>query len=355
MIVFHSYAVAIITIARLLEDLRNGPVVAEVHAQVETLAKKNSSGGKPYYELRLRDGGGTLLLRAWSETPAYEVCQHLTPGEFVSVSGEFLLNGTYGPDARRWELRTLSDEERIAVLEGDEEQRRIRSETMAFVRSTIEGLQDPRLRALGILFLEEQGERFARAAAARQNHHARRGGLLEHTAQMMRSAQGVCAAYPELNRDLILAAILFHDAGKLWETCPPESGFGIGYHLSGELLGHICIGIELVNAMWRRLPLEDWKDVVPPSEEVRLHLLHIIASHHGELEFGSPVLPKTPEAMAVHYIDNLDARMEMFRMGYRGAAEVAPGIFERPRPLASNIVRSLPSVPAQSESGKKMH
>ena len=159
---------------------------------------------------------------------------------------------------------------------------------------------------------------------------------------MMRSAEALCTAYPALNRDLLLAGVLLHDCGKMWEMCPPEAGFEIPRELRGELLGHISIGIEVVNALWRKLPLEKWKNLAPPSEDVRLHLLHLIASHHGELQFGSPVEPKTPEAIALHFVDNLDARLEMIFSSYDRQPEIVPGIFERVRALNVSPVRKLP-------------
>src|SRR5207237_17425 len=178
---------------------------------------------------------------------------------------------------------------------------------------------DPRLREICELFLKDFGERFRRTAAARNYHHARRGGLVEHTAQMMRVALALCPLYDQLNLDLLLAGILFHDSGKLWENHLPEDGFTMGFDERGELMGHISIGLELVNSLWRKLQTEEnwraWEILVPPSEDCRLHLLHLIASHHGDMQFGSPVYPKTPEAMALHYIDNLDARLEMFAIG----------------------------------------
>jgi len=140
---------------------------------------------------------------------------------------------------------------------------------------------------------------------------------------------------------LLLAGALFHDCGKLWEMCPPENGFDIPRELRGELLGHISIGIEVANALWRKMPLEEWKDLVPASEDVRLHLLHLIAAHHGELQFGSPVEPKTPEAIALHYIDNLDARLEMIFAAYEKQPELAPGIHERVWALNTTPVRGL--------------
>jgi 3'-5' exoribonuclease len=113
----------------------------------------------------------------------------------------------------------------------------------------------------------------------------------------------------------------------------------------GELLGHISIGIELVNQLWRRLlggeASAGWEKLEPASEDVRLHLLHLIAAHHGELQFGSPVHPKTPEAWALHYVDNLDAKLEMMRVGYGSAERIAPRIRQRVWPLPGNLVEPL--------------
>jgi 3'-5' exoribonuclease len=165
-------------------------------------------------------------------------------------------------------------------------------------------------------------------------------------AQMMRAGLALCCVYRNLNQDLLLTGVLFHDAGKLWETVCPENGFDIPLQLPGEMLGHISIGMELVNKLWREMmqqpEAEPWIHEEPASESVRMHLLHLIASHHGQLEFGSPVLPKTPEAMALHYIDNLDAKMEMFRRGYETSDELAPGIFDAVRPLKNKLIAPLP-------------
>src|SRR5207248_1720321 len=127
----------------------------------------------------------------------------------------------------------------------------------AFITQTLAAISDPRLRGICQLFLKDFGERFRRTAAARNYHHARRGGLVEHTAQMMRVAQALCPLYPQLNLDLLLAGILFHDSGKLWENHLPEDGFTMGFDERGELMGHISIGLELVNSLWRKLQTEE--------------------------------------------------------------------------------------------------
>jgi len=185
-----------------------------------------------------------------------------------------------------------------------------------------------------------------RTGAARDYHHARRGGLVEHVAQMMRTAVQVCVAYPMLNRDLLVSGVLFHDVGKLWENAYSADGFTMPFTEISELIGHIPLGMEIVNKLWRDLiedetQAKEWSLLEPPSERVRLHLLHLIVSHHGELEFGSPVVPKTPEAQALHYIDNLDAKMEMFDRGYQVAGELAKNVQERVRPLPGRLVRPL--------------
>ncbi|MDX2080325.1 MAG: HD domain-containing protein [Terrimicrobiaceae bacterium] len=334
------------TISEIRQETKSGSLTARLHGQIEDLTKKESTTGKPYYELRLRDGTDSLLLRAWSDTPAFDQCCDAGSGDPVEIEGEFLVNGSFGLEARRWRFRPLTPDETAALFQGSEEARAAADRDFESVTTLVGSIADPRLRGVCELFLAEFGARFRRAAAARFNHHAHRGGLLRHTAQMMRSAAAVADAYPLLNRDLLLAGVLFHDSGKLWEMCPPENGFEMPRELRGELLGHISIGIELANALWRKLPLEDWKELALPSEDVRLHLLHLIAAHHGELQFGSPVEPKTPEAIALHFIDNLDARLEMIFTAYDKNPEIAPGVFERVRALNASPVRPLASTPS---------
>ena len=340
------------TIAAVRAQAKERAGFAELHAQVELCAKKEGSNGKPFWELRLRDATDNLTLRVWSDSPNVPVCESLTDADCVAVEGEFYQNGQFGVDARRWELRRLFPEEREALFAGSEEERAMVGEDYAYIERAVAGIADPRLMALAQRFLEGHGARFQRAAAARVNHHARRGGLVQHTAQMMRAAVAVSGVYPALNRDLLVAGVLFHDCGKLWETCPPEEGFAIRQDIRGELMGHINIGVEIVNSLWRELDRDAWKELLPASDEVRLHLIHLVLSHHGALEFGSPIVPKTPEAIALHYIDNLDARLEMIFQGYANGVETAPGIFDYVRPLGASPVRALPSLTTESTEGE---
>src|SRR6266568_999993 len=335
----------LLTLIEIRRAAQNGGVPARVHVQVESAALKLTREQQPYCELTLADACNRMTLRVWSDHPAYKTCSTFTTENFVELSGEFHRHQQYGLEARKWTVRPLTEQEKNELLQGPADLRAKQGADWEFIAQTIQAILDPRLRALCEAFLKEWGDRFRRTAAARNYHHARRGGLVEHTAQMMRVAKEIAPLYPQLNLDLLLAGIVFHDSGKLWENALPENGFVMNYDERGELVGHISIGLELVNALWRKLSAENaeaWKNRVPASEDVRLHLLHLIASHHGEKELGSPVFPKTPEAMTLHYIDNLDAKLEMFAAGYMTAKPLAARILDRVRPLPGNVlVKSL--------------
>ena len=333
----------LMTLTEIRRAAQNRPVTARVHVQVESATPKVTREQKPYCELGLADACDRMTLRVWSDHPAYKACSALTNESFIELSGDFQ-SSQFGLDAQKWTVRPLTPQEKIELLQGPAELRAKQEVDWKFILESLGAISDPRLRALCDAFIKEFSERFRRTAAARRNHHARRGGLVEHTAQMMRLARAITPLYPQLNADLLIAGVLFHDSGKLWENHYSESGFVMDYDERGELVGHISIGLELVNTLWRKLSAENsesWKNLKPSSEDVRLHLMHVIGAHHGEQQFGSPVDPKTPEAMALHYIDNLDARLEMFAAGYLTAKPLADRIFERVWPLPNKLVRSL--------------
>jgi 3'-5' exoribonuclease len=346
----------LMTLSEIRRAAQSGPVLAKAHVQVESALPKLTREQKPYCELILADACDRMTLRVWSDHPAYKACSEMSAESFAELTAEFHTHSQYGLEAQKWTVRPLTSEEKAALLEGPPDLRTKQKQDWQFILEASHRIGDPRLRALCDAFLNEWGERFRRTAAARKYHHARRGGLVEHTAQMMRVAIAIAPLYPQLNVDLLIAGILFHDSGKLWENQFPETGFVMDYDELGELVGHISIGLELVNSLWRKLSAENvdsWKKLGPPSEDVRLHLLHLVGSHHGEKELGSPVEPRTPEAMALHYIDNLDARLEMFAAGYLTAKPLADRIFERVRPLPANLVKSLekfqPTGPAKKD------
>jgi 3'-5' exoribonuclease len=335
-----------ITIASLREQAGEKHLLAAVHAQLQSRATRSTKAGKPYLELSLADATGHFPLKIWSDSPVYQTAEALAVGRVFRCEGKWT-QGSFGIEARELEFHQPDEQALSDFFVGDPLIRARQDHDFAEIQSFCESITDPRLHALCQRFFAKEGDRFRRTAAARRNHHARRGGLVEHVAQMMRSADALCRVYQELNRDLLLAGVLLHDSGKLWENSYPEHGFAQSVSFYGEMLGHIPLGIELANRLWHEVmgapEAAAWAGLTPGSDETRFHLLHLIGSHHGEHEFGSPVLPRTPEAFALHYIDNLDAKLEMLRDAYRQSQEIAPNIYERVFPLPTNLVRPLPA------------
>jgi 3'-5' exoribonuclease len=317
-----------------------------VKGEIDSVLEKHTREQKPYIEIVVRDLTASFVLRVWSDHPSYLFAKELRGGSFVEVEGEFSLNSIFGLEAKNWTMRHLTGAEQAELLAGPSEIREKQELDYSAIRIFADSIRDPRLRCLSTMFLDEFGDRLRRAAGARNYHHARRGGLVEHVAQMMRTADALVAAYPQLNRDLLLAGILFHDCGKLWENCYSKESFLMTYDVRGELVGHIQIGIELVNRLWYKLKQTEefagWNTLSPDSDAVRLHLIHLIAAHHGERQFGSPIEPKTPEAIALHMIDNLDAKLEMMFYAYQSGRRLHSEIIERVRPLSANLVEPLP-------------
>ncbi len=331
------------TLSQLLSDASESPVHFQFGCQLQKCTQRLTKSQKPYYELELVDAGGSGALKIWNNHPQFDQTAELKAGAFLNIEGHFTKN-QYGLDSQDWQWVHLSDEGKEVLLLGDPLLKEKQDEDWNTITELCAEIKDPRLHALCKKFFGDFTERFRRAAAARKNHHARRGGLTEHVAQMMRSAVAICTAYPHLNQDLMITAILFHDCGKLWENNYPETDFHQTYNLHAEALGHITLGIELVNKLWRdicEIGQSEWKLIEPATEQVRIHLLHMIASHHGQLDFGSPVVPKTPEAFALHYIDNLDAKMEMCELAYENSNSLSSHIVEKKFPLPGNLILPL--------------
>lgn len=345
------------SVTQLLSLTAGGEDVQGVlFAQVAQKTPRTTKNGKPFLEVQLADVGGSLTLKIWDNMPWYPAMQALEVGACVAVSACWR-STEYGPEAADVSLRPLRPEEEEQMLTGGRELRERQERDWQDICEMVECMSDPRFVVLSRALLENFEPRFRRAAAARGYHHARRGGLVEHTAGVMRTAAALCEAYPQLNRDLLLAGALFHDCGKMWENSYPEHSLSMPYTDAGELLGHITLGIEVINRLWsvvctpeRR---EAWAALSPATDQVRLHLLHLVAAHHGSLEFGSPVVPKTPEALALNHADDLDAKMEMFRAAYESAPALAPRIRQRRMPLPGNVVEPLAPLPgaAPGEEG----
>src|SRR5213596_3809359 len=215
----------LLTLTEVRRAAQDGIVLARVHVQVESATLKLTREQQPYCELALADACDRMTLRVWSDHPAYKSCSAFTSESFIELTGDFRVHPQYGLEADKWMVRPLSEEEKKELLEGPADLRTKQASDWEFIVQSIGTILDPRLRALSEMFVNEWGDRFRRTAAARKYHHARRGGLVEHTSQMMRVASEIAPLYPQLNLDLLIACILFHDSGKLWENQFSETGF----------------------------------------------------------------------------------------------------------------------------------
>jgi len=148
-------------------------------------------------------------------------------------------------------------------------------------------------------------EKYKRAPAAMSYHHAFLGGLLEHVLSLVQLGDQVCDHYEFLRRDLLLAGLVLHDVGKIEEL---SFSRGFRYSTRGQLLGHISIGLEMVQEKMRQIP--------GFPAELKGQIEHIILSHHGKVEFGSPKEPVFPEALVVHFLDEMDSKLEAMRAQY---------------------------------------
>ena len=174
------------------------------------------------------------------------------------------------------------------------------------------------------------------APGAKTVHHAYVGGLLEHTLAVAKLCMSICDNYPDLDRQTLLAGAIFHDLGKAWEY---TEGPAIDHTDEGRLMGHIQLGIEKIEPFLGRAKSLD--------DPLKLHLKHLITSHHGEHEFGAPVRPKTAEAFALHYADNLDAKLKIIDQAFEdmdGEAQWTPYL----RYLERNVLRAAPT-PAKTD------
>jgi len=282
-----------------IQDISVGDSLCSVFL-ISTAAKSESKNG-PFWRIELRDATGTLEAKIWS--PLSQKVTGLKAGDFVEVKGKtslFREQMQFTIEAIRPvedpELLDISDflptsstepAEILADIESLAQEELTYTPWKNFVKTV---LNDPRIRNKLLL-----------APAAKSVHHAYAGGLLEH----MHSVAGICLKfsdhYPELDRQTLFVGGLFHDIGKLEEL---SGGLLNDYTNEGRLLGHIVQGIMLLKPY-----LE--KSRVDPI--LALHLEHLILSHHGEPDFGAPKTPMTPEAFALHYADNIDAKLAQCR------------------------------------------
>jgi len=267
-----------------------------VHAK-EIRQKKT---GELYLSLTLGDRTGELDAKMWDNVQ--EVLEAFDRDDFVKVKGLVQIFHNR-PQLTIHKMRRMDDSE---VDFGDyfPSSKRDAEEMWRELRGIVSGMTNPHLKALLEAMLDDPdiALRYRRAPAAKQIHHAYLGGLIEHVLSLCTLARLTAGHYPQVDHDLLLTGVVLHDIGKIYEL-NYERGFS--YSSEGQLLGHIHIGIRMVADKLRGLP--DF----PPT--LRSLVEHMILSHHGQLEFGSPKLPSFPEAMLLHYLDDMDSKMECMR------------------------------------------
>jgi 3'-5' exoribonuclease len=175
----------------------------------------------------------------------------------------------------------------------------------------VSGFTDPHLKALVVAFMDdpEIAAAYRCAPAAKTLHHAYIGGLLDHVVSLFRSCDLMCRNYPQINRDLLMTGAFLHDIGKIHELTYNRA---FSYTTRGQLLGHMIIELEMLQAKLQLVP--------GFPDELKTLVEHLIISHHGEYEFGSPKLPMFPEALMLHYLDDLDSKMESMRAHFEREA-----------------------------------
>jgi 3'-5' exoribonuclease len=259
--------------------------------------QRTTKTNKPYLNLIFADKTGQVEARVWDPADP-RIARDVDQGDIVKVRGcVSLFDGKLQMKVDQLRKAAAAEASRTDMLPTTTyDVEALWAQLQGFVAS----FTDPRLKLLLETLLKDEriGGKFREAPAAKQLHHAWLGGLLEHVVSLLTLADRVAPHYPILHRDLLLTGVILHDIGKLQELTW-ESGFE--YSVEGVLLGHIQMGYELAAKTMDALP--DF----PPR--LRTLVLHMILSHHGKLEFGSPKLPMTPEALALSFLDDFDAKM----------------------------------------------
>ena len=268
-----------------------------VVANKQIKPKKN---GEPYLALTLADRTGQIDAKMWDGVP--ETMHQFEQDDFVKIRG--LLNKYNGKfqitihKLRRMEESEVAYDDYLPKTTKDVEQ------LWETVKQFVAGVVEPHLKALLEAFMADpEIERgYKNAPAAKTLHHAFIGGLLDHVVSLMTSCDLVARNYPAINRDLLLTGAFLHDIGKLHELSYARS---ITYTTEGQLLGHMIIELEMLHAKIAQVP--------GFPKELKVLVEHLIISHHGQYDFGSPKLPMFPEALMLHYMDDLDSKMEAMR------------------------------------------
>src|SRR5437660_859604 len=269
---------------------------------------KPKKTGEPYLALTLGDRSGHVEAKMWDNVE--DAIDVFDQDDFIKIKG--LLNKYKNRfQITIHKVRLLGDSE-VDFADYLPKTTKDIGELWKTLTGFVTTFQNQHLRALIELFMAdpEIAEAYRNAPAAKSLHHAYIGGLLDHVVSLFRSCDVVCRNYPQVNRDLLLTGAFLHDIGKIHELAYHRS---FSYTTRGQLLGHMIIELEMLQAKLARLP--DFPD------DLKTLVEHLIISHHGQYEFGSPKLPMFPEALMLHYLDDLDSKMEAMRAQFERDAE----------------------------------
>lgn len=293
---------------QFVSDLAANAAVDSLFAvKSRTLSAFRNKPGQ-YLTLALADRTGEIMARVWENAEAIaEIC---VPGRVVRIRGR--AEAFQGRLQLIVEKAEPYDPSQVDPRDYLPSSRRDPSEMMGYVEKAVASVSDRHLRGLLELFFHDPSfvERFALAPGSKSLHHSFVSGLLEHTVGVVQLVLAAVESHPALDRDLLTAGGLLHDVGKIDELV---MGVTIEYTDTGRLLGHTVLTDRMVRARIAQLP------EFPPS--LADLLMHMLLSHHGQREYGAPIVPMTAEACALHYADNLDAHVEYFtRVAAEGAA-----------------------------------
>jgi 3'-5' exoribonuclease len=306
---------------------------------------KPKKTGEPYLALTLGDRSGQLEAKMWDNVE--EVLNAFEQDDFLKIKG--LINKYKNRfQLTVHKLRKLGDQE-IEFSDYLPKTTKNIDELWQTLAAFVASFQNPHLKSLLQAFMSdpEIAAAYRNAPAAKTLHHAYIGGLLDHVVSLFRSCDLVCRNYPQVNRDLLLTGVFLHDIGKIHELTYNRS---FSYTTRGQLLGHMIIELEMLQAKLSLVP--DF------PAELKTLIEHLIISHHGEYEFGSPKLPMFPEALLLHYMDDLDSKMEAMRAHFeREAAMESPwtsynASLGRPLLNSAKFLASKP-VPTEDASSNK--
>ncbi len=295
---------------------------------------RQDRNGKSFLDMELADASGSIVTKVWADSPAlngvYETHQFVAfRGSVKSYRDQLQLTLDDCRQATDADRHYGFDESKLIPSTRED----IDDLWRRLERIYAEDVERPVLRRLAAETIALHGKALREHPAAKAMHHAYRGGLLEHVVSMAELGRLVCGHYRELDRDLVLVGVLFHDLGKLRELGAMPAN---DYTLEGRLIGHVVIGRDLL--------IERCAAIPGFPAELRMLLEHMVLSHQGKKEFASPVEPMTPEALALHFIDDLDSKINQLRASREAAT---PNGMQFHRGLGRYVY--LPALPAPEE------